>query len=103
MVVHRSVQKRKAFEFSHNAGEGLQKGDVVQCTAKYSDINEKGLSSVEFSVLFSDGLAFNNDAVATGLENGWVLWNPNVGDGSVRFAAVDETVVMPGKKDIEIT
>jgi len=91
------------FEFSCDAGEKLQNGDTVVCRAKYTDINDKGLSSVEFAVAFSDGLRFNNDAAATGLENGWVLWNPNVGDGSVRFAAVDETVVMAGKKDIEIT
>lgn len=91
------------FEFSNNAGESLQKGDTVVCTAKYSDINDKGLSSVEFAVAFSDGLEFNNDVTATGLTNGWALWNPNVSGGSIRFAAVDETVVMPGKSDFEIT
>lgn len=91
------------FEFSCNASDNLQKGDCVECTVKYTDINDTGLSSVEFIVAFSDGLEFNNDAAATGLESGWALWRPNVGDGSVRLAAVDETAVTPGKSDIEIT
>ena len=90
-------------EFSCDPGENPQKGDVVTCTVRYTDINEAGLSSIEFSVDFSDGLEFNNDAVATGIPSGWELWKPNVSENGVKFAVVDDTVVTPCKNDIEIT
>ena len=91
------------FEFSHNGAEVLKKGDSVVCKVKYSDINSEGLSSAEFVIHHSNGLEFNNDAVATGLESGWSLWKPNVKDGSVRFAIVDDTTVVPGRNNFEIT
>ncbi|MBR5460398.1 MAG: hypothetical protein IKV53_05980 [Clostridia bacterium] len=91
------------FEFSHNVAESVQKDDTVVCTVKYSDINPLGLSSVELTVEYSDGLEYNRDASATGLQSAWTLWEPNVSDNSIKFGIVDDSVVTPGVNDMTLT
>ena len=91
------------FEFSHDASESVQKGDTVVCTVKYSDIDPLGLSSVELTVEYSDGLEYNRDASATGLQSAWTLWEPNVSEDSIKFGIVDDSVITPGVKDMTLT
>lgn len=91
------------FEFSHDASESVQKGDTVVCTVKYSDIDPLGLSSVELTVEYSDGLEYNGDASATGLQSAWTLWEPNVSEDSIKFGIVDDSVITPGVKDMTLT
>ncbi len=91
------------FEFSHNASESVKTGDEVVCTVKYSEIDPAGLSSVELIVEFSDGLEYNNDASVTGLADAWSFWTPNVGENSIKFGIVDDSVVTPGVNDMTLT
>ena len=90
------------FEFSTNAQSVHEKGDVIECTVSYKDINEKGLSSVELYVEFSDGLEYNSDASAKGLAQEWALWTPSVEGRTLKIGVVDDSAVTPGVDDFEI-
>lgn len=90
------------FSFSTNADAVHTKGDVIECVISYKDINEKGLSSAELFIEFSDGLAYNSDAVATGLADEWSLWSPSVDGGVLKIGIVDDSATTPGVSDFEI-
>ena len=90
------------FEFGHGNTENLVKGDTVDFTFEINDIQEPGLSSIEMVIVHSDGIKFDK-ATAEGLVSGWTIWDPNVSDGTVKLAIVDDTVVTPGLSDITLT
>lgn len=91
------------FSFKVDADGALAKGDVVECSVTYRNIAPTGLSSAELFISFSDGLKFNSDAHATGLADGWALWEPSMEGEMLKIALVDDSAVTPGKEDITVT
>lgn len=91
------------FSFSHDATETAVKGDVINCTVSYKNIDPVGLSSIELLVSYSDGLVFNNDCASSELDENWAVWQPNVSKNSVKIGIVDESAVTPGTSDIILT
>ena len=90
-------------EFSHNATNNTKIGDKIDCVVSVSEIKAPGISSFEFNVAISDGLAFNNDETSEGLEKPWAVWAPNTNtEGLVKFAVVDESAETSGMQDFKI-
>lgn len=93
-----------SFEFQSSTHNAVYKGDVVECSVKFGDIQEPGLSSVELLFSYSEGLLFNNDCTGVGFCQDFELWEPNVDlqNRTVKIVAIDESVVTPCKSDFEI-
>jgi len=91
-------------KFSSDTNGSALSGEDVIFTTGISEIGSEGLSKVELSYTYTNGLEFRNDVKVIGLPYGWILSEVIHENNTISFSVSDATGENPvSGRDLDIT